>query len=82
MTLKSNESVKMALARAKYLKKSNSKTYQSWYIAPDRNREEQAAQQKLVAQLKEKISADPTKYHYIKDGKVMSVVTVISVDKN
>jgi hypothetical protein len=37
VTLKSNESVKMALARAKNLKKSNSKTYQSWFIAPDRN---------------------------------------------
>ena len=75
VTLKSNESVKMALARAQNLKKSKVQCYHSWYIAPDRNREEQAIHHKLVAQLKEQISADPSKYHYIKDGKVLSVVS-------
>ena len=73
LPLKSNESVKMALARAHNLKKSVTKDYHSWYIAPDRSREEQTAHHKLVAQLKESISADSSKYHYIKDGKVMSV---------
>ena len=74
MTMNSNESVKEALSRANHLKKSLCTTYHSWFVAPDRNREEQATHKKLVAQLKEKISAEPSKYHYIKDGKVLSVV--------
>ena len=73
VTLKSNESVKMALARAHNLKKSVTKDYHSWYIAPNRSREDQTAHHKLVAQIKESISADSSKYYYIKDGKVMSV---------
>jgi hypothetical protein len=82
VTLRSNESVKNGSCESEILgslEKSNSKIYLSWYIAPDRNCEEEAAHQKLVAQLKEIMSADPSKYHYIKDRKVMSVV---SVDKN
>jgi len=74
VTMNSNESVKEALSRANHLKKSLCTTYHSWFVAPDRNREEQATHKKLVAQLKEKISAEPSKYHYIKDGKVLSVV--------
>ena len=69
VTMNSNESVKVALSRANNLKKSLCTTYHSWFIVPDRNREEQATHQKL-----EKISAEPSKYHYIKDGKVLSVV--------
>ena len=72
VTLDSNESVKMVLAKAPNLKKTND--YRTWYITPDRTPEEQAAHKKLVAQLKDKITADSTMYHYIKDGKVMSVV--------
>lgn len=74
VTMLSDESVKMVLAKAPKLKKSRTAAYKTWYITPDRNREEQAAHKKLVAQLKDKINADSTKYHYIKDGKVNNVV--------
>lgn len=73
VTLAYRESVKMVLARAHKLKKSAATEYHTWFITPDRNREEQAAHNKLVAQLKEKITADSTRYHYIKDGKILSV---------
>ena len=73
VTFQSNESVKLVLAKAHNLKKSKVKTYHTWFISPDRNFEEQAAHQKLVAKLKDNIKADSTKFHYIKDGKVLSV---------
>ena len=73
VTLNSNESVKMVLGKAPNLKKLQTLAYRTWYITPDRNREEQAAHQKLVSELREKIKTDSTRYHYIKDGKVMSV---------
>ena len=73
VTLRCSESVRMVLERAYKLKKSQTTYYHTWYITPDRNREEQAAHKKLVAQLREKITADSTKYHYIKDGRVLSV---------
>ena len=73
VTFHSNESVKLVLAKAHNLKKSTVKTYHTWFISPDRNFEEQAAHQKLVAKLKDNIKADSTKFHYIKDGKVLSV---------
>ena len=73
VTLRCSESVRMVLERAYKLKKSQTTYHHTWYITPDRNREEQAAHKKLVAQLREKITADSTKYHYIKDGRVLSV---------
>ena len=73
VTLSCAESVKMVLARARNLKKSKCTAYHTWYITPDRSKEERAAHQKLVVKVKEMITAQPTKYHYIRDGKIFSV---------
>ncbi len=74
VTLVSPESVKQVLARANCLKKSPTVDYHKWYIAPDRNSQERAAHQKLVVKLKQMITADSTKYHYIRDGRICSVL--------
>ena len=48
-------------------------------IAPDRDREERLEHKKLVlvAELKQMIAAEPTKYHYIRAGKVLSIDKLI-----
>jgi len=73
VTLASLEDVRMVLARASNLKKTTSTYYHTWYITPDRNVEERKAHQKLVIRLKEMITTEPKKYHYIRDGKILSV---------
>ncbi len=73
VTLACPESVRMVLARARNLKKSSTAEYHTWYITPDRNKEEKAAHQKLVTKLKAMITTDSSKYHYIRDGNTFSV---------
>ncbi len=78
VTLASNESVKQVLSTASKLKQQGGDIWPHIYLAPDRDRKERAAHQKLVTMLKEKISEDSTKYHYIKDSKIISVDKVVS----
>jgi len=73
VTLASPEAVRLVLARARYLKKSSCAAFHSWYITPDRNSEERAAHKKLVIKMKNMITTEPQKYHYIRDGKIHSV---------
>ena len=43
------------------------------YVNPDRTLEELTERRKLVDLLKKKISSEPTKYHYIKNGTICTV---------
>ena len=40
------------------------------YLTPDRTKEERAAHTKLGNEMKAKIQQDPSKYYYIRNGKV------------
>ncbi|KAL5269866.1 hypothetical protein ACHWQZ_G003367 [Mnemiopsis leidyi] len=46
------------------------RNYRDVYVNPDRTIEERSERRKLVAILKEKISSQPDKYHYIKNGTI------------
>ena len=46
------------------------RNYRDVYVNPDRTIEERSERRKLVALLKEKISSQPDKYHYIKNGTI------------
>ena len=76
--LESAEEVKFVLSRAKMLKQNPCEHWKCVYLSPDRSREERAAHKKLVEQLKQKISNDSTKYHFIRDGQIKSTDKVIS----
>ena len=73
VTLASPEAMKFVMSKAKKLKQNPYKEYQNIYLSPDRSREERAAHKSLVAQLKQKITDDPKKYHIIRDGKIKTV---------
>ena len=67
----SADAVSSILRSAKHLKNSgNNKTT---FIAPDRTQEERAAHKKLVERMKEMVSEEPDKYHYIRRGAIRSV---------
>ena len=78
VTLASPEAVKFVLSRAKKLKQNPYEEYKNINLSPDRSREERAAHKKLVEQLKQKISNDSSKYHFIRDGLIKSTDKVIS----
>ena len=78
VTLASPEAVKFVLSKASKLKTNNHKHWRCVYLAPDRSKEERAAYSKLTTELKQKISEDASKYHYIRDGKIVSVDRVRS----
>lgn len=46
--------------------------FQRVFVCPDRSKEEQGEQRKLVAELKKKIAEQPGKSHFIRDGKIES----------
>ena len=73
VTLASPEAVKFVLSKAKKLKQNPYEEYKNIYLSPDRSREERAAHKSLVAQLKQKITDNPEKYHFIRDGKIKTV---------
>ena len=78
MTLASPDSVKFVLSKAR---KQKTYAYEHWrwvFLAPDRGMEERAAYSKLTTEFKQKIIEDDSKYHYIRDGKIVSVDKVRS----
>ena len=72
VTLHSNESVKYVLNKAKKLKDAG-EYYSKIYLAPDRNKEERTAHNKLVVEMKRLIVEQPDMYHLIRNGKVISM---------
>ena len=66
----SADAVSNILRSAKHLKNSGNNT--NTFIAPDRTREERAAHKKLVERMKEMVSEEPDKYHYIRRGAIRS----------
>ena len=44
------------------------------YLCPDRSPEDRASRRQLVAELKKKVNEQPSHQHFIRDGKVVSVV--------
>ena len=76
VTLGSADSVKEILSKAKNLKKlfGSYAIFSNVYLAPDRNREERAERRKLVAEMKDLISKEPSKHHFIRNGKIVSVL--------
>ena len=75
VTFGSSDSVKQVLSKAKTLKKleGSYKVFSNVYLAPDRSREERTEHRKLVEEIKNLISKEPSKHHYIRNGKIMSV---------
>jgi hypothetical protein len=67
----SADAVSNILRSAKHLK--NSGNNKNTFIAPDRTQEERAAHKKLVERMKEMVSDEPDKYHYIRRGAIRSV---------
>lgn len=78
VTLVSPETVKLVLGKSSKLKEKLSPHWKCVYLAPDRSKEERAAHSKLVTKLKQMISEDSSKYHYIRDGKIISVDKALS----
>ena len=62
-----------ALVLLKKAGKLRSTDLRSVYLSPDRNKQEQAAHNKLVAKMRTMIKEDPTKFYFIRDNKVKSV---------
>ena len=65
------ETVRLLLSRAHRLRKFN--MYKNVYLSPDRTKKDQAAHSSLVREIKELITKEPKKYHFIRDGKIRSV---------
>ena len=76
VTLGSADSVKQLLSKAKTLKSlyGSYEMFSKFYLAPDRTREERDHHRKLVEEMKSLISSEPSKHHYIRNGKIVSVV--------
>ena len=55
------------------------KYWSNMYLAPDRDKEERATHHKLVVELKQRITEDPTRYHFIRAGKVNSADKELSI---
>ena len=81
VTLASPEAVKFVLSKASKLKGNACDHWRCVYLAPDQSKEERQAHSKLVAELKQKISEDSSKYHSIRDGKIISVDRALSSSK-
>ena len=62
-----------ALVLLKKAGKLRSTDLRSVYLSPDRNKQEQAAHNKLVAKMRTMIKEDPTKFYFIRDNKVKSI---------
>ena len=75
VTLASSDSVKQVLSKAKLLKTlgDNFKQWRNVYLAPDRNREERLVHKKLVAEMKQRITTEANKHHFIRGGVIISV---------
>ena len=78
VTLACPEAVKFVLSKASKLKRNTFDHWKCVYLAPDRSKDERAAHSKLVAELKQKISENSSKYYYIRDGKIISVDKALS----
>ena len=65
------ETVRLLLSRAHRLRKFD--MYKNVYLSPDRTKKDQAAHSSLVRKMKELITKEPKKYHFIRDGKIRSV---------
>jgi hypothetical protein len=67
--------VKHVLSKAKLLKTlgDDFKQWRNVYLAPDRNREERLVHKKLVAEMKQRITTEPNKHHFIRGGVIISV---------
>ena len=76
VTLGSADSVKEILSKAKTLKTLHGSyfMFSKMYLAPDRSREERIEHKKLVEEMKLLISQEPNKHHYIRYGKIVSVL--------
>ena len=78
VTLASPEAVKFVLSKAHKLKQNSYEHWSNIYLSPDRSKEERAAHKSLVAQLKQRIIADGSKYHYIRNGKINTIDKALS----
>jgi hypothetical protein len=78
VTLVCPEEVKFVLSKAKKLRQNSYPEYQKLKLSPDRSREERAAHKLLVTQSKQRISDDPSKYRFIRDGKIKTVDKALS----
>ena len=76
VTLGSADSVKQLLSKAKTLKSlyGSYAVFSKCYLAPDRSREERVEHRKLVEQMKLLITNEPSKHHFRRNGKIISVL--------
>ena len=59
-----------AMVLLKNAGKLRSTDMSSVYLSPDRNKQEQAAHSKLVAEMRTMIKEDPNKFYFIRNNKV------------
>ena len=81
VTLGSADSVKEILSKAKTLKTlyGSYAMFSKMYLAPDcRSREERIEHKTLVEEMELLISKEPNKHHYIRNGKIVSVLRGLS----
>ena len=69
--LSSQDSADLVIRNSRKLKGVDK--FKAVFIAPDRSIEERANHRKLVEELKNKIKIEPSKYHFIRDQKIVSV---------
>ena len=75
VTLTSSTIVQQILTRERHLR--SSELFSKVFISPDRSPEERTEQQKLVLELTKRSNDEPDKIHFIKGGKVCSVVKIV-----
>ena len=70
VTLTNSRSVQKVLKNA-YKLRSYEDPYNKIFIAPNRTKEQQAAHQKLVQKMRDKVKMDPSKILIIRDGTIV-----------
>ena len=72
VTLSSSTAVWQILTNSRKLRQLEK--FKSVYVSPDRSPAEQAERKQLVLNMKEKMTAQPGHYHYIRSGRVLSSI--------
>ncbi len=72
VTLTNSAAVRQILMKAKLLRQVEK--FRAVYLCPDRSREDRASRRQLVTEMKKKAEEQPGHQHFIRGGKVVSVV--------
>ena len=76
VSLSSSNVVQQILSKSRNLRRSDK--FKSVFLSPDRTPDERIRHKELVNQLKEKLTLEPQKRHFIKAGQICSVDNTVS----